>query len=72
MRLLHPAFLVLTLGLSASGVGAAGPALTVDVAEHVHLVTSRIDATLAKMVTDGRIAGAEVPIWKDGREAYFG
>jgi CubicO group peptidase (beta-lactamase class C family) len=33
---------------------------------------ARIDATLRSMVDEGRVAGAEVLVWKDGREAHYG
>ena len=33
---------------------------------------ARIDATLAKMIADGRAAGTSALIWKDGHEVYFG
>jgi CubicO group peptidase (beta-lactamase class C family) len=32
----------------------------------------RIDAALAKMVADGRAAGASALVWQGGREVYFG
>jgi len=41
-------------------------------ATHFRLVPSRIDHTLAQMVADGRVIGAVMLIWQDGREAYFG
>lgn len=37
----------------------------------IALQPARIDRTLTDMVKSGRVAGAEVLIWKDGREAYF-
>ena len=33
---------------------------------------ARIDATLAAMVAEGRTVGAEVLVWKDGREVHYG
>ena len=36
-----------------------------------HLNPARIDRTLQQMVAKGRVVGAEVLIWKDGRESYY-
>jgi CubicO group peptidase (beta-lactamase class C family) len=35
------------------------------------LDTGRIDRTLESFVADGRVAGAEVLVWKDGREVHY-
>ena len=50
--------------LPAMGQSTPATSLTLDL--------KRIEAALARMVDDGRTAGASVLIWKDDREAYFG
>jgi CubicO group peptidase (beta-lactamase class C family) len=56
--------------LSAPGASVASqPSATT---ASLHLTPSRIDRTLREMVAHGRVAGASVLIWRNGREAYFG
>lgn len=53
---------------------AAAPARSkapTDAAETIRIDPSRIDASLRQMVAAGRVAGASVLIWKNGREVYF-
>ena len=54
---------VLALALSAGPAAAHSPPLMLD--------GERIDRALRSMVEEGRIAGAEVLVWKDGREAHY-
>ena len=54
---------------AAAGLAAAAGRST---ASGFTLDGARIDATLQSMVEGGRVAGAEVLVWKDGREAHYG
>lgn len=47
------------------------PATASELAKH-RIDGRRIDAALAKMVTDGRAAGTSALVWQNGREVYFG
>ena len=49
--------------LTPAGAQSMPPALKLD--------TARIDHTLQAFVANGRVAGAEVLIWKDGREQHY-
>jgi len=60
------------------GIAAALAACTLLVSQAVAakdarlvLDTVRIDRTLKSFIASGRVVGAEVLIWKDGREAHF-
>lgn len=73
----------LSLGIAAAALLASGcmspqatalrdaQAATAPAASRLTLDPARIDRTLTAMVKDGRVAGASVIIWKDGREAHF-
>jgi CubicO group peptidase (beta-lactamase class C family) len=65
---LLPAALISTsspaLAQSRASSGSSGKAMKPE--------PERIKSALARMVDDGRTAGASVLIWKEGREAYFG
>ncbi|MCR5880847.1 serine hydrolase [Phenylobacterium sp. J367] len=54
--------------VAALWLGLAGAAP----AEPLKLDKGRIDAALARMVADGRVAGASALVWQDGQERYFG
>src|SRR5438552_3240479 len=65
--------LAATLALLVPGGQAAAKAPPAAAAPTAfRLVPARIDRTLHQMVDSGRVAGASMLIWKDGREAYFG
>ncbi len=61
-------------------LSAAAPSSALPVRPHrdlaangrVVLNRSRLDHTLSAMVANGRLAGASLLIWRNGREAYFG
>jgi CubicO group peptidase (beta-lactamase class C family) len=61
------AVLALAAPIVPASAGSPAPAVT-----KLQLVPSRIGETLRQMVDSGRVAGASVLIWKDGREVYFG
>lgn len=64
---------VAALAFAAAAPGAALPAQSPRAAAAAfQLNKSRIDRMLANMVDDGRVAGASVLIWKDGRDVCFG
>jgi CubicO group peptidase (beta-lactamase class C family) len=64
---------ILLAALLALVVPGAFPATAASHAEApFRLNAQRIDGALRQMVDSGRVAGASVLIWKDGREAYFG
>jgi CubicO group peptidase (beta-lactamase class C family) len=59
--------------LAAVALALAAPALAhAQDGAGFELDPARIDATLAAMVAEGRTAGAEVLVWKDGREVHYG
>jgi CubicO group peptidase (beta-lactamase class C family) len=67
--------IVFAAALSLAAAGTAVPALAAPPrisAPTFHLNSARIDHMLEQMVRSGRVAGASVLIWKNGREAYFG
>jgi CubicO group peptidase (beta-lactamase class C family) len=55
---------IVALSLAASAQAQESSGFEID--------PSRIDATLAAMVAEGRTVGAEVLVWKDGREVHYG
>ncbi|QNM83065.1 beta-lactamase family protein [Sphingomonas sabuli] len=63
------ALAALALAVPSSPLAAQQPPAAV---ADLQLEPARIDRLLQQMVADGRIAGASVLIWKDGREAYYG
>jgi CubicO group peptidase (beta-lactamase class C family) len=60
----------LALAGAAPAIAKAAPASPATTT--LRLDPARIDRTLARMVADGRAAGASALVWKDGREVYFG
>ena len=66
--ILGAALSLIATGTAVNSLAAGPPAHTTA----FHLNSARIDRTLEQMVASGRVAGASVLIWKDGREAYFG
>jgi CubicO group peptidase (beta-lactamase class C family) len=58
------AAIALALAAPAAAQAQAGTGFELDPA--------RIDATLAALVAEGRTVGAEVLVWKDGREVHYG
>jgi CubicO group peptidase (beta-lactamase class C family) len=59
---------------AALWLGLAGPlaAQSPTPPPPVKIDRARLDAALARMVDDGRVAGASALVWQDGRERYFG
>jgi CubicO group peptidase (beta-lactamase class C family) len=74
---------ILAIGMAGAALLASGctspqaahlgdaPAPPSASAQSHRLDPARIDMTLKAMVDEGRIAGASVIVWKDGREAHF-
>ncbi|MDZ4306823.1 serine hydrolase domain-containing protein [Allopontixanthobacter sp.] len=72
-----------SIGLTAAALLASGcmasqnavvrdaPAASRSPAQGLTLDPARIDRTIDAMVANGRVAGASVIVWKDGREAHF-
>ena len=61
--------------LALAGVLAPAPVIAGPAAgeqERARIDKRRIDAALAKMVSDGRAAGTSALVWQGGREVYFG
>ncbi|HLU68369.1 MAG TPA: serine hydrolase domain-containing protein, partial [Kofleriaceae bacterium] len=52
-------------------LAAPAPA-SASAASGLSLDGARIDAMLQSMVEQGRVVGAEVLVWKDGREVHYG
>jgi CubicO group peptidase (beta-lactamase class C family) len=57
--------------LAAVALALAAPAQAEE-STGFELDPARIDATLAATVAEGRTVGAEVLVWKDGREVHYG
>jgi CubicO group peptidase (beta-lactamase class C family) len=63
---------LLMLAIPLSGLAPAAAAGASPETSDLVLDGARIDAMLQSMVDEGRVAGAEVLVWKDGREAHYG
>lgn len=69
MRAITACLGILLFAFAMPRQAAAAPA---NQEQAVVIDKARIDAALAKMVSDGRAAGTSALVWKEGREVYFG
>ncbi len=70
-RLTRRVLLACTLA-SLSPIPAVATDVVAPAMDPASTIQQRLDATLAGMVTSGRVVGASALVWKDGREIYFG
>jgi len=62
----------LSLLLLAAPLAFATSPATAKAEPAVKVSKTVMDAALAKMVTDGRVVGAEALVWQNGKQVYFG